>query len=415
MKSDLLQTLKSRGFINSATSLDGLDHRLTQGPITAYVGFDLTAPTLHVGSLIQIMLAKWLITHGHNVIVLLGTSTTKIGDPSGKTESRPLLDDETIQRNQDGITSVLRRILGDSVTFVVNDWFGSSYIDFIRQYGPLFTVNRMLSLESVKSRLDRQDPMTFLEFNYVILQSVDFLELNSRHHCDLQVGGSDQWGNIVAGVDLIRRVMEKPVFGLTTPLMTNSAGEKMGKTAKGAVWLSQWEDEDHEIHGTSPYEFWQFWRNIDDAEVSLFWRLFTETTEDLIYAWCDGPNAMPINDQKVMLANAVTTIVWGAHASEVAHRTAITEYMGGIGPDTPNFDFIDGEIIVDALVRIGVVKSKGEGDRLAANGGVKINNVVVKDVRRQFTRADFIDTPLGGYNIRIAIGKKKVVALVTHG
>ena len=390
LKSELLNELRRRGFIHSATSLDGLDHRLTQGPITAYVGFDLTAQSLHVGSLIQIMVAKWLIAHGNKVIVLLGTSTTKIGDPSGKTESRPLLDDETIRKNQEGITKVLRKLLGPDVTFVNNDWFDTSYIDFIRHYGPLFTVNRMLALDSVKSRLDRQDPMTFLEFNYVILQSVDFLELNSRHQCDLQIGGSDQWGNILAGVDLIRRVMERPVFGLTTQLMTNSAGEKMGKTARGAVWL------DSDL--TSPFDFWQFWRNVEDGKLEEFFNLFTTVP---------FPDHLHVNHQKELLAGLITEMVHGKEEAVRAHKTALAMMSGDIGPSTPTFDFIDEEPIVDALVRTGLVKSKGEGDRLAANNGVRVNGVVVNDVRQKFTRASLEDL-----NVRIAVGKKKVVALV---
>lgn len=397
MKSDLFSDLQSRGFIHQATDLNAIDYAATQGPITAYIGFDLTAPTLHVGSLIQIMALMHLKRHGHNPIVMLGTSTTRIGDPSGKTSARPMLDQHTIEQNAAGISRTLTRILGNDVNFMWNDWFDMNYIDFIRHYGPHFTINRMLTMDSVKSRLDRNDPMTFIEFNYMILQSVDFLELASRHDCTLQIGGSDQWGNIVNGVDLVRRVLDKKVHGLTTPLMTNSAGEKMGKTAAGAVWL------DPAL--TSPFDFWQFWRNIDDDRVLAFWRLFTLADEDVIQSIMRTGD---INDQKIMLANAVTTLVHGVEEADRAHQTARAMMNGGIGPDTPVFDYIDEELIVEALVRTGLVSSKGDGDRQARNGGIKINGQVVKDIRREFTTDDLMQD---GVTIRLSLGKKKVVAI----
>lgn len=389
---DLISDLQSRGFIQQATDLNAIAYEATQGPITAYIGFDLTAPSLHVGSLIQIMALMHLKLHGHNPIVMLGSSTTRIGDPSGKTASRPMLDDATIATNETGIQKTLARILGDDTTFVRNDWFDMSYIDFIRHFGPLFTVNRMLAMESVKSRLDNNDPMTFLEFNYMILQSVDFLELSSRHNCTLQIGGSDQWGNIVNGVDLVRRVMNKKVHGLTTPLMTNSAGEKMGKTTGGAIWL------DPTL--TSPYDFWQFWRNIDDGQVLPFWRLFTLANEDVI----QGIMKMEINDRKIMLANAVTTLVHGVEHADRARASAEKTMAGGLGSEVEWFDMVAGETVADALVRTGLCKSKGDADRQAKNGGIKVNNVVVTDVRRSFTPQDTLP-------VRLSLGKKRVVAL----
>ena len=396
MKSDLIRDLQSRGLIHQATDVNALDYAASQERLTAYIGFDLTASSLHVGSLIQIMTLLRLKQHGHRALVLLGRSTTQIGDPSGKTTSRPMLSEDEIDANQRGIRDTLVRILGDDQEFLTNDWFDMPYIEFLRHYGPLFTVNRMLTMDSVKSRLDKNDPMTFLEFNYMILQSVDFLELVSTENCTLQIGGSDQWGNITTGVDLVRRVMGKNVFGLTTPLMTNSVGEKMGKTAAGAIWL------DPVL--TPPFDFWQFWRNIDDADVLRFWHIFTLANEDVI----QGIMRMPINDQKIMLANAVTTLVHGVQHSDRCWQTARAMMDGGIGPDTPVFDFIDDETIVEALVRTGLVKSKGDGDRQAANGGVKVNGEVVTDVRRIFANHDLMDD---GMTFRLSLGKKRVVAI----
>ena len=406
MKPGLVETLKARGFIHQATDLDGLDALAAERPITAYIGFDLTAPSLHVGSLIQIMALRCLIAQGHKAIIVLGTSTTQIGDPSGKDTSRPILPISEIEQNLIGIENVLTRLV-PGAEFIENDWFNLNYIEFLRHYGPLFTVNRMLALDSVKSRLDRKEPMTFLEFNYTILQSIDFLELASQHGVDLQIGGSDQWGNIVGGADLTRRVMQKNVFGLTTPLMTNAAGEKMGKTAGGAIWL--------DAERTSPFDFWQFWRNIDDDRVEPFFYLFTEGLEHAADHGFSvhGPG---INAMKAILADEVTKLVHGEDAARQARATAEMILSGGVGPDTPVVEFTKLELlsgreritIVDALLRTGLVSSKGDGDRQAKNGGVKINGEVITDVRRHFTPEDFLPDD---ETIRLSLGKKKVVAL----
>ena len=280
MKSDLIITLSERGFINQATNLEGLDALADMQKITSYIGFDLTADSLHVGSLIQIMVLRWMTRLGHNPIVLFGEATTRIGDPSGKTTSRPMLTDEQIEHNRIGIKRVIDRLVGGytHIPHVSNaEWFsdnGPSFMGFLSEYGRHFTINRMLTFDSVKSRLDRKDPMTFLEFNYMLMQAIDFLKLHEREDCVLQIGGSDQWGNIINGVELTRRIAKTEVFGLTTPLMTNTAGEKMGKTASGAIWL----DPDK----TSAFEFFQFWRNVEDAKVGTFLKLFTELHMDEI-------------------------------------------------------------------------------------------------------------------------------------
>ncbi|MEL6795173.1 MAG: tyrosine--tRNA ligase, partial [Pseudomonadota bacterium] len=280
-RSDFLHELTQRGFIQDCTDLQGLDERLLEGPLPAYIGFDCTATSLHVGSLVQIMMLRWLQKTGHKPVTLMGGGTTRIGDPSGKDESRQLLTDEKIAANMDGIKQVFAAYLdfGDGPTDAImpnnDEWLrGLNYIDFLRDYGRHFTINRMLTFESVKARLDREQPLTFLEFNYMLLQSYDFMELNKRFGVGLQMGGSDQWGNIVNGVDLTRRVNRQEVFGLTTPLLTKSDGSKMGKSASGAVWLNE--------DMLPAYDFWQFWRNTSDADTGKFLRLFTELPIDEI-------------------------------------------------------------------------------------------------------------------------------------
>lgn len=385
MKSSFIRNLKDRGLIHQATDLDALDELASTRKIAAYIGFDLTAPSLHVGSLVQIMVLRALLEEGHKAVVVLGTSTTQVGDPSGKQTSRPVLPISQIEQNLVGIENVIERLV-PGVEFIENDWFNMNYIEFLRHYGPLFTVNRMLTLDSVKSRLDRKEPMTFLEFNYSILQSIDFLELSSRG-VDLQIGGSDQWGNIVSGADLTRRVMQKPVFGLTTPLLTNSAGQKMGKTASGAIWL------DSEL--TSVFDFWQFWRNIEDEKVDEFLKMFASMKLDA-----------DINKKKIALADAVTTLVHGRDAAERARETAEQIMAGGIGSETPSFHMNEDALIVDALLVSGFVSSKSDADRQAKNGGIRLNGEVVTDVRQP------LKNHLQSNNtIRLSFGKKKVAII----
>ncbi|HRJ64682.1 MAG TPA: tyrosine--tRNA ligase, partial [Brevundimonas sp.] len=315
-KSDFLKTLQARGYIHQITHPAELDAATVAGVVTGYIGFDATAPSLHVGSLIQIMMLRRLQQAGHKPIVLMGGGTTKVGDPTGKDASRPQLTDETIQSNIASIKTVFEKFLtfGDGPTDAVmldNDaWLSTyGYVEFLREYGTHFTINRMLAFDSVKLRLEREQPMTFLEFNYMLMQSVDFLELNRARGCTLQMGGSDQWGNIVSGVDLVRRVDQKAAFGLTTPLLTTASGGKMGKTAQGAVWLN--------AEQLSPYDYWQFWRNVDDADVGKFLRLFTDLPLDEV-ARLESLDGAAINDAKKALADAATTMLHGADAAATA-------------------------------------------------------------------------------------------------
>ncbi|MBW8304046.1 MAG: tyrosine--tRNA ligase, partial [Brevundimonas sp.] len=326
-KSAFLQTLQVRGYIHQITHPAELDAAAAAGVVTGYIGFDATAPSLHVGSLIQIMMLRRLQQAGGKPIVLMGGGTTKVGDPTGKDASRPQLTDETIQSNIASIRTVFERFLvfGDGPTDAImldNDqWLsGYGYIQFLRDYGTHFTVNRMLAFDSVKLRLEREQPMTFLEFNYMLMQSVDFLELNRAQNCTLQMGGSDQWGNIVSGVDLVRRVDHKAAFGLTTPLLTTASGGKMGKTAQGAVWLN--------AEQLSPYDYWQFWRNVDDADVGKFLRLFTDLPLDEI-ARLEALEGAGINDAKKTLADAATTMQHGADAASHARGAAEAAFEQG--------------------------------------------------------------------------------------
>ncbi|MEO1612887.1 MAG: tyrosine--tRNA ligase, partial [Pseudomonadota bacterium] len=331
-RSDFLHELTQRGFIQDCTDLQGLDERLLEGPLPAYIGFDCTATSLHVGSLVQIMMLRWLQKTGHKPVTLMGGGTTRIGDPSGKDESRQLLTDEKIAANMDGIKQVFAAYLdfGDGPTDAImpnnDEWLrGLNYIDFLRDYGRHFTINRMLTFESVKARLDREQPLTFLEFNYMLLQSYDFMELNKRFGVGLQMGGSDQWGNIVNGVDLTRRVNRQEVFGLTTPLLTKSDGSKMGKSASGAVWLNE--------DMLPAYDFWQFWRNTSDADTGKFLRLFTELPIDEI-ARLEALEGAELNEAKKILADEVTTLARGAEAAASAAATAAETFeKGGAGAD----------------------------------------------------------------------------------
>ena len=383
-KSEFLQIMTSRGFLQDVTDFDALDDALRKGATPAYIGFDCTAPSLHIGSLVPIMMLRWLQKTGHKPLVLMGGGTTKIGDPSGKDEARQLLDRDGIAANMAGIRSVFDKYLafGDGETDAMMldnaEWLDQlNYIEFLRDYGRHFTINRMLTFDSVRLRLDREQPLTFLEFNYMLLQSYDFLELYKRYGCRLQMGGSDQWGNIVNGVDLTRRVAQGEVYGLTTPLMTTADGKKMGKTADGAVWLNE--------DMRSPYEFWQFWRNTADADVGRFLKLYTELPLAEI-ARLEALQGAEINDAKIVLANEVTRLAHGAAAAETAEKTARETFVdGGAGADLPTAtldraDFgAEGLSVVQLFVKAGLAKSGKEAKRLIAEGGAKLDDEAVTD------------------------------------
>ncbi len=406
LKSEFLQILQERDFIHQVTDLEGLDARMSQGPISAYIGFDCTARSLHVGSLVQIMMLRWLQKTGHKPIVLMGGGTSKIGDPTGRDESRQLMTDEIIADNMAGIRTIFDRMLvfGDDATDAVmvnnDDWLSQlHYIPFLREIGPHFTINRMMTFDSVKLRLEREQPLTFLEFNYMILQAYDFMELGSRYDCALQMGGSDQWGNIVNGMELARRKTGKQLFGLTTPLITTSDGKKMGKTASGAVWLN----EDH----LPAYDYWQFWRNTQDADVGKFLRLFTELPLDEVRR-LEGLGGAEINDAKVILANEATKLCRGSAAAETAEATARETFIkGGAGADLPTVEMDSAALdqginIVDLFMEAGLGKSKGDIRRLIKQGGAKLNDQKITDEAAVISSADLSDG-----QIKLSAGKKR--------
>jgi tyrosyl-tRNA synthetase len=376
--------------------------------VTGYIGFDATAPSLHVGSLIQIMMLRRLQQAGGKPIVLMGGGTTKVGDPTGKDASRPQLTDETIQSNIASIKTVFEKFLtfGDGPTDAVmvdNDaWLSTyGYVEFLREYGTHFTINRMLAFDSVKLRLEREQPMTFLEFNYMLMQSVDFLELNRARGCTLQMGGSDQWGNIVSGVDLVRRVDQKAAFGLTTPLLTTASGGKMGKTSQGAVWLN--------AEQLSPYDYWQFWRNVDDADVGKFLRLFTDTPLDEI-ARLEALDGATINDAKKALADAATTMLHGADAAATARAAAEGAFeRGTLSADLPTVelpaDEVIGAMIAAVTTKAGLTASNGEARRLAQGGGLRLNDEAIADGARLIEASDVNADGV----LKLAAGKKKIV------
>jgi tyrosyl-tRNA synthetase len=398
-KSDLLRLLESRGYIHQVTDAGALDALAQQQVVPGYIGFDATAPSLHVGSLVQIMLLRRLQQAGHKPIVLMGGGTSKIGDPSFKDEARKLIDDATIDANIASIKRVFERFLtfGDGPTdaILVNngDWLDAlEYIPFLRQIGQHFSVNRMLSFDSVKLRLDREQSLSFLEFNYMILQAYDFRELSLRAGCRLQLGGSDQWGNIVNGIELTRRMDGVEVFGVTTPLITTADGGKMGKTERGAVWLN--------ADQLGPYDYWQFWRNTQDADVGRFLRLFTDLPLDDI-ARLEALEGQEINEAKRALANAATAMLHGEAAATQAADTAQKTFEEGTsGGSLPTFSEPTGEIgIVDALVGVGFVASKSEARRKIAEGAVRLDGYAIKDPD---FRIHFGPTPR-----KISLGKKK--------
>ncbi|MEM0976727.1 MAG: tyrosine--tRNA ligase [Pseudomonadota bacterium] len=392
-KSDFLHVMQSRGFMQDCTDLEGLDEKLLAGVTPAYIGFDATADSLHVGSLIQIMMLRWLQRTGHKPIALMGGGTTKIGDPSGKDESRQLITPSMIDANIEGIRKVFAKFLafGDGPTDAIQpnnaEWLDQlEYIPFLRDYGRHFTINRMLTMESVKQRLDREQPLTFLEFNYMLLQSYDFMQLNARYECALQMGGSDQWGNIVNGIDLTRRINGAHVFGLTTPLLTKADGSKMGKSVGGAIWLN--EDK------LGAYDYWQFWRNTLDADVGKFLRLFTEIPLDEV-ARLEALEGAEINDAKVQLADAITTLTHGAEAAAAAKGTAQDVFeKGGVGEDLPTLVVpSEGISVTQALVQSGLVVSGKEAKRIIAGGGARLNDEPVSDPGLMITRS-MVDIPL---------------------
>ena len=404
-KSEFLQIMLDRGFVADCTDYEGLDEALVKGGMPAYIGFDATAKSLHVGSLIQIMMLRWLQKTGGKPITLMGGGTTKVGDPSFRADERPLLSAEQIDDNIAGIKRVFAAYLtyddGASDAMMINnaEWLdGLNYLEFLRDVGRHFSVNRMLSFESVKSRLDREQSLSFLEFNYMILQAYDFMELHQRYGCMLQMGGSDQMGNIINGMELTRRAADGRVYGLTSPLLTTSDGKKMGKSQNGAVWLNG--------DMLSPYEFWQFWRNTTDADVGRFLKLYTELPIDE----CNRLGALAgseINDAKIILANEVTTLLHGAAAAKAAEATAKEVFeKGGVGDDLPTLtlsaaELGDGMSIVQIMVQAGLAKSGKEARRLIAENGARLNDEPLTDAGLMVTRNQ-LTTP-----IKLSAGKKR--------
>jgi len=398
--SSLLRLLDERGYIHQITDAQGLDALAGKQVVPGYIGFDATAPSLHIGSLVQIMMLRRLQQTGHKPVVLMGGGTTRIGDPTGRDESRKMLSDETIEANIASIRTIFSRLLtfGDGPTDAVmvnnHDWLGQlGYIQLLQEVGTHFTVNRMLSFDSVKLRLEREQPMTFLEFNYMILQGYDFRHLARENGVVLQMGGSDQWGNIINGIELTRRMDQKEVFGLTTPLLTTASGAKMGKSAAGAVWLN--EDQ------LPAYDFWQYWRNCDDADVGRFLRLFTDLPLDEI-SRLEALEGAEINSAKVVLANEVTTLCRGTDAAIAARSTAEATFAGGgLGDDLPTLDVpADGIRLAAACTEIGFTASNGEAKRKVMEGAVRIDDEPVLDP------AFLVEVPTGTTR-KLSLGKKK--------
>ena len=409
-KSELIRVFSERGYIHQATNLEGLDEKASQQIIPAYIGFDCTADSLHVGSLVQIMMLRALQRAGHKPIVLMGGGTTKVGDPSGKDAARPLLSDQDIENNKAGIFSVFEKYLtfgdgpGDAVMVDNASWLDElAYIRFLRDYGPHFSINRMMGMDSVRLRLEREQPLSFLEFNYAILQAYDFLELRRRYGCLLQMGGSDQWGNIVSGIDLTRRVDGQEIFGVTSALITTASGAKMGKTADGAIWLN----EDR----LPTFDFWQFWRNTEDADVARFLALFTELPMDEVNR-LSALEGAEINEAKIILANETTTLCHGAEEAAAAMQTAQQTFAGsGVSEGLPQETIDAGEVeslgMIAALVKVGFAKSNGEARRLIRGGGARLNDTAVTDEDFQLGAGDFIDG-----RAKISAGKKRHALLV---
>ena len=405
MKNDFLLEMQSRGYLNQCTDLDKLSEICNKTPISGYIGFDCTASSLHVGSLLQIMILKLMQKHGHRPIVLLGGGTTLIGDPSGKDSTRKILENNQIKKNIQSIKKVFNKILDTSnkkiAPIFVNNavWLTKlNYIQFLRDIGSHFTINKMLTFDSVKLRLEREQSLSYMEFNYMMLQAYDFFQLFKKNNCVLQIGGSDQWGNIVNGVDLIRRKLQKEAFGLTSKLITLASGAKMGKTEKGAIWLN--EDQ------LSPYNYWQFWRNTDDRDTERFLNFFTEIETAEINNICK--NEKNINNLKILLANEATKILHGEKASKNAEQTAKETFVGGgLGLDLPEIrikskDIEKGINILDFISKNKILSSKSEARRAIANKGFKIDGVIIKDEKKILQTNDFEKGVL-----KLSYGKKK--------
>ncbi len=405
-KSDFLRVLIERGFVHQCSDFAGLDEKALAGGLTAYIGFDCTAPSLHVGSMLPIMMLRWLQKTGGKPIALMGGGTTRVGDPSGKDEARKLLTIEQIEQNKDGIRKVFDRFLDFRSSAIMIDnaeWLTKlNYIDFLRDVGRHFSVNRMMSMDSVKMRLERDQELSFIEFNYMCLQAYDFVEINRQYGCLLQMGGSDQWGNIVTGIDLGRRMGAPQLYALTAPLLTTASGAKMGKTAAGAVWLN--------ADMLAPYGYWQFWRNTEDSDVGRFLRLFTELPLDEI-ARLEALGGAEINEAKKVLANEATAMLHGREAAETAAETARKTFEEGVLADSlptvalPASEAI-GMGVLTAFVRAGLVASTGEARRQIKGGGLRLNDEAVNDERAALVAADFRDGVA-----KLSLGKKKHVLL----
>lgn len=406
-RSDFLRVLNERGFIHQISDPEGLDQAALKGSISGYIGFDATATSLHAGSLIQIMMLHWMQATGHRPIALMGGGTSMVGDPSFKDEARKLLTPQDIESNLAGIRKVFANYLdfGGPATMINNaDWLlGLNYLEFLRDVGRHFSVNRMLSFDSVKLRLEREQSLSFLEFNYMILQAYDFVELNKRTGCVLQMGGSDQWGNIVSGIDLGHRMADVQLYALTSPLLTTASGGKMGKTASGAVWLN--------ADLMSPYEFWQFWRNTEDADVGRFLKLYT-TLPMAEIAKLEALGGSEINEAKKVLATAVTGLLHGGEAAEAAAETARKTFEeGGTAQDLPSVEvpkaqFEAGLGVLSAFVAAGLVPSTGEARRQIKAGGLRVNDMQITDERAVLAAADLADGA-----VKLSFGKKKHVLL----
>jgi tyrosyl-tRNA synthetase len=413
-KSDFLRTLLDRGYVHQCSDYAGLDALAAKGEVVAYVGYDCTAPSLHVGSLISIMMLHWLQQSGNKPIPLMGGGTTRVGDPSGRDETRKLLTPEQIEANKDGIKRVFSRFLsfGDGATDAVMidnaEWLTKlNYIDFLRDVGRHFSVNRMLAMDSVRMRLEREQELSFIEFNYMCLQGYDFVELSRRHGVNLQMGGSDQWGNIVTGIDLGRRMGSPQLYALTCPLLTTSSGAKMGKTASGAVWLNE--------EQLSAYDYWQFWRNTEDADVGRFLRLYTTLPLDEI-ARLEALGGAEINEAKKVLATEATALMHGRDKAELAAETARRTFEERQTAETlPTVELEPADVasglgILAAFVKAGLVPSTGEARRQIKGGGLRIDDAVVTDERAMLPSDAFI----GGRSVKLSMGKKKHVLLKAH-
>ena len=400
--SEFINIMNERGFIHQITDIENLQKEMNAGSVAGYIGFDCTAPSLHVGSLIQIMMLRWLQKSGNKPIVLMGGGTTKVGDPSGKDSARPLLSSEKIKFNKENIKTIFEKFLkfgknGNDAIMVDNaDWLENlNYISFLRDYGSYFSVNKLINLESVKLRLEREQNLSFLEFNYSLLQAFDFLQLSKNYNCKIQMGGSDQWGNIVTGIDLVRKASSKQAFGLTSPLLTTSSGTKMGKTANGAIWLNK--------DKLSDWDFWQYWRNTDDLDVIKFLKLFTELPISEINRY-EKLRGAEINEAKIILANEVTKLCRSPDVADKIASSSAKLFSNSETDDTlPSVEVTNSEIsFIDALKILNFLKSNGEARRLIRGNGAKINNIVINDENYTLSNKDYKNG-----KVKISYGKKK--------